>query len=157
MLKAFNPCSYTIVYISLTFYEIHILTTLLRKYTSWHWNILHTQWQVKNFRKGGPANLIYCYHFMLTLFSDTTIIQRKKKIHVCPSPTQKLSSFLKGTSFTRVHGIPFYVTERCENLPDEALKYYKVATKKQLKSRLSVKFGKLQQTPFSSIANESIR
>ena len=89
------------------------------------------------------------YHFILILFSDTTIIQRKKKItHV---------SFLKGTSFTRVHGIPFYVTERCENLPDEALKYYKVATKKQLKSRLSVKFGKLQQTPLSSIANESIR
>ena len=89
------------------------------------------------------------YHFILILFSDTTIIQRKKKItHV---------SFLKGTSFTRVHGIPFYVTERCENLPDEALKYYKVATKKQLKSRLSVKFGKLKQTPLSSIANESIR
>ena len=50
-----------------------------------------------------------------------------------------------------------YVTERCENIPDEALKYYKVATKKQLKSRLSVKLGKLQQTPLSSIANESIR
>jgi hypothetical protein len=45
------------------------------------------------------------------------------------------------------------VLERCENLPDEALKYYKVATKKQLKSRLSVKLGKLQQTPLSSIAN----
>jgi hypothetical protein len=41
------------------------------------------------------------------------------------------------------------VTERCENLPDEALKYYKVATKKQLKSRLSVKLGKFQQTPLS--------
>ena len=71
---------------------------------------------------------------------------------MCPSPTQKLSSFLKGTSFTRIHG-----TERCENLPDETFKYYKVATKKQLKSRLSVKLGKLQQTPLSSIANESIR
>ena len=78
---------------------------------------------------------------------------------MCPSPTQKLSSFLKGyqrhpCSWDRILN---YVTERCENLPDEALKYYKVATKKQLKSRLSVKLGKLQQTPLSSIANESIR
>ena len=78
---------------------------------------------------------------------------------MCPSPTQKLSSFLKGyqrhpCSWDRILNC---VTERCENLPDEALKYYKVATKKQLKSRLSVKLGKLQQTPLSSIANESIR
>jgi hypothetical protein len=51
----------------------------------------------------------------------------------------------------------YLLKERCENLPDEALKYYKVATKKQLKSRLCVKLGKLQQTPLSSIANESIR
>ena len=83
---------------------------------------------------------------MLILFSNTTIIQRKKKNYTCV--------FLKGY---QLHPCSFYVTERCENLPDEALKYYKVATKKQLKSRLSVKLGKLQQTPLSSIANESIR
>jgi hypothetical protein len=96
---------------------------------------------------------------MLILFSDTTIIQRKKKItHVSISDAE-IELLLKGyqlhpCSWDRILN---YVTERCENLPDEALKYYKVATKKQLKSRLSVKLGKLQQTPLSSIANESIR
>ena len=78
---------------------------------------------------------------------------------MCSSPTQELSSFLKGyqlhpCSWDRILN---YVTERCENVPDETLKYYKVATKKQLKSRPSVKLGKFQQTPLSSIANESIR
>ena len=96
---------------------------------------------------------------MLILFSDTTIIQRKTKItHVSISDAE-IELLLKGyqlhpCSWDRILN---YVTERCENLPDEALKYYKVATKKQLKSRLSVKLGKLQQTPLSSIANESIR
>ena len=96
---------------------------------------------------------------MLILFSDTTIIQRKKKItHVSISDAE-IELLLKGYqlhpySWDRILN---YVTERCENLPDEALKYYKVATKKQLKSRLSVKLGKLQQTPLSSIANESFR
>ena len=96
---------------------------------------------------------------MLILFSDTTIIQRKKKItHVSISDAE-IELLLKGyqlhpCSWDRILS---YVTERCENLSDEALKYYKVATKKQLKSRLSVKLGKLQQTPLSSIANESIR
>jgi hypothetical protein len=62
------------------------------------------------------------------------------------------------TTKTGCHDIAeILLTERCEHLPDEALKYYKVATKKQLKSRLSVKLGKFQQTPLSSIANESIR
>ena len=96
---------------------------------------------------------------MLILFSDTTIIQRKKNItHVSISDAE-IELLLKGyqlhpCSWDRILN---YVTERCENLPDEALKYYKVATKKQLKSRLSVKVGKLQQIPLSSIANESIR
>lgn len=95
---------------------------------------------------------------MLILFSDT-IIQRKKKItHVSISDAE-IALLLKGyqlhpCSWDRILN---YVTERCENLPDEALKYYKVATIKQLKSRLSIKLGKLQQTPLSSIANESIR
>ena len=96
---------------------------------------------------------------MLILFSDTTIIQRKKTItHVSISDAE-IELLLKGY---QLHPCSWdrslnYVTERCENLPDEALKYYKVATKKQLKSRLSVKLGKFQQTPLSSIANESIR
>jgi hypothetical protein len=96
---------------------------------------------------------------MLILFSDITIIQRNKQItHVSISDAEILL-FLKGY---KVHPCSWdrilnYVTERWENLPDEALKYYRVATKKQLKSRLSVKLGKLQQTPLSSIANESIR
>ena len=88
---------------------------------------------------------------MLILFSDTTIIQRKKKItHVFISDAE-IELLLKGyqlhpCSWDRILN---YVTERCGNLPDEALKYYK--------ARLSVKLGKLQQTPLSSIANESIR
>jgi hypothetical protein len=92
---------------------------------------------------------------MLILFSDTTIIQRKNKItHVSISDSE-IELLLKGY---QLHPCSWdcilnYVTERCENLPDEALKYYKVATKKQLKFRLSVKLGKLQQTPLSSIAN----
>jgi hypothetical protein len=82
----------------------------------------------------------------------------KKNTHVSISDAE-IELLLKGY---QLHPCPWdcilnYVTERCENLPDEALKYYKVATKKQLKSRLSVKLGKLQQTPLSSIANESIR
>jgi hypothetical protein len=96
--------------------------------------ILHTQWQVKNFRKGGPANLICCYHFMLTLFSDTTIIQRKKKLTRVSISDAEIELLLKGyqlhpCSWDRILN---YVTERCEHLTDEALKYYRVATKKQL-------------------------
>ena len=96
---------------------------------------------------------------MLILFSDTTIIQRKKKNTNVSISDVEIELLLKGyqlhpCSWDRILN---YVTERCENLPDEALKYYKVATIKQLKSRLSIKLGKLQQTPLSSIANESIR
>ena len=71
---------------------------------------------------------------MLILFSDTTIIQRKKQItHVSISDAE-IELFLKWyqlhpCSWDRILN---YVTERREHLPDEALKYYKVATKKQL-------------------------
>ena len=71
---------------------------------------------------------------MLILFSDTTIIQQKKKItHVSISDTE-IELLLKGYQFHPCSWdrILNYVTERCENVPDEALKYYIVATKKQL-------------------------
>jgi hypothetical protein len=94
---------------------------------------------------------------MLILFSDT-IFQDIKITHVSISDAE-IELLLKGyqlhpCSWDRILN---YVTERCEHLPDEALKYYKRATKKQLKTRLCVKLGKLQQTPLSSLANESIR
>ena len=119
---------------------------------------------VKNFRKVGPANVVFHLQSDMLLSFHVNIVfrynySRKKKItHVSISDAE-IELLLKGyqlhpCSWDRILN---YVTERCENLPDEALKYYKVATKKQLKSRLCVKLGKLQQALLSSIANESIR
>jgi hypothetical protein len=71
---------------------------------------------------------------MLILFSDTTIIQRKNKITHASISDAEIELLLKGY---QLHPCSWdcilnYVTERCENVPDETLKYYKVTTKKQL-------------------------
>jgi hypothetical protein len=59
---------------------VHILTTLLRKYTSWHWNILYTQWRDKNFEKGNQLTLCFIYNLIINItVTVESIIQRSSQ------------------------------------------------------------------------------